>query len=69
VLEGRAKVSGKITEQIKKEAMSVQSLKRVVDPKDCCLAVLFPSDAAKSISGQMISGQMMPIDNYMQQAS
>jgi NAD(P)-dependent dehydrogenase (short-subunit alcohol dehydrogenase family) len=50
--------------------MSVQSLERLVDPKDiAALAVFFASDAAKSISGQMISGQMMPIDNDMQQAS
>lgn len=65
VFEGRAKVSGKTMEQIKKEAMSVQSLKRLVDPKDiAALAVFLASDAAKSISGQM-----MPIDNDMQQAS
>jgi NAD(P)-dependent dehydrogenase (short-subunit alcohol dehydrogenase family) len=65
VFEGRAKVSGKTMEQTKKEAMSVQSLKRLVDPKDiAALAVFLASDAAKSISGQM-----MPIDNDMQQAS
>jgi NAD(P)-dependent dehydrogenase (short-subunit alcohol dehydrogenase family) len=53
VFEGRAKVSGKTMEQIKKEAMSVQSLKRLVDPKDiAALAVLLASDAAKSISGR-----------------
>lgn len=46
--------------------MSVQSLKRLMDPKDmiAALAVFLASDAAKSISGQM-----MPIDNDMQQAS
>ncbi|MDE3109395.1 MAG: SDR family oxidoreductase [Acidobacteriota bacterium] len=65
VFEGRAKVRGKTMEQIKKEAMSVQSLKRLVDPRDvAALAVFLASDAAKSISGQMI-----PIDNDMQQAS
>jgi NAD(P)-dependent dehydrogenase (short-subunit alcohol dehydrogenase family) len=65
VFEGRAKASGKTIEQIKNEAMSVQSLKRLVDPKDiAALAVFLASDAAKSISGQMI-----PIDNDMQQAS
>jgi NAD(P)-dependent dehydrogenase (short-subunit alcohol dehydrogenase family) len=48
-----------------KEAMAVQSLKRLVGPKDiAALAVFLASDAAKSISGQM-----MPIDNDMQQAS
>jgi NAD(P)-dependent dehydrogenase (short-subunit alcohol dehydrogenase family) len=65
VFEGRAKVSGKTMEQIKNDAMSVQSLKRLVDPKDiAALAVFLASDAAKSISGQMV-----PIDNDMQQAS
>lgn len=65
VFEGRAKLSGKPLEQIEKEAMAVQSLKRLVDPKDiAALAVFLASDAAKSISGQMI-----PIDNDMQQAS
>ncbi|HEV2593779.1 MAG TPA: SDR family oxidoreductase, partial [Sphingomicrobium sp.] len=65
VFEGRAKVSGKPIEQIKSEAMAVQSLKRLVDPKDiAALAVFLASDAAKSISGQML-----PIDNDMQQAS
>jgi NAD(P)-dependent dehydrogenase (short-subunit alcohol dehydrogenase family) len=39
--------------------------KRLVDPKDiAALAVFLASGAAKSISGQM-----MPIDNDMQQAS
>jgi NAD(P)-dependent dehydrogenase (short-subunit alcohol dehydrogenase family) len=65
VFEGRAKVSGKTMEQIQKEAMAVQSLKRLVDPKDiAAFAVFLASDAAKSISGQL-----MPIDNDMQQAS
>jgi NAD(P)-dependent dehydrogenase (short-subunit alcohol dehydrogenase family) len=65
VLEGRSKASGKPIEEIKTEAMAVQSLKRLVDPKDiAALAVFLASDAAKSISGQML-----PIDNDMQQAS
>jgi NAD(P)-dependent dehydrogenase (short-subunit alcohol dehydrogenase family) len=65
VFEGRAKVSGKSLDQVKKEAMAVQSLKRMVDPKDiAALALFLASDAAKSISGQML-----PIDNDMQQAS
>jgi NAD(P)-dependent dehydrogenase (short-subunit alcohol dehydrogenase family) len=65
VFEGRAKVSGKPIDEIKTEAMAVQSLKRLVDPKDiAALAVFLASDAAKSISGQML-----PIDNDMQQAS
>jgi NAD(P)-dependent dehydrogenase (short-subunit alcohol dehydrogenase family) len=65
VFEGRAKVSGKSLDQVRKEAMAVQSLKRMVDPKDiAALALFLASDAAKSISGQML-----PIDNDMQQAS
>ncbi len=52
-------------EEIQKEAMSVQSLKRFVDPKDiAALAVFLASDAGKSISGQML-----PIDNDMQATS
>jgi len=43
----------------------VQSIKRLVDPRDiAALAVFLASDAAKSISGQML-----PIDNDMQQTS
>ena len=65
VFEGRAQATGKPMEQIRKEAMAVQSIKRFVDPKDiAALAVFLASDAAKSISGQMI-----PIDNDMQSAS
>jgi NAD(P)-dependent dehydrogenase (short-subunit alcohol dehydrogenase family) len=42
--------------------MSLLSLKRFVDPKDiAALAVFLASDAAKSISGQML-----PIDNDAQ---
>jgi NAD(P)-dependent dehydrogenase (short-subunit alcohol dehydrogenase family) len=45
--------------------MTVQSIKRFVDPRDIAALVIFlASDAAKSISGQML-----PIDNDMQQAS
>jgi NAD(P)-dependent dehydrogenase (short-subunit alcohol dehydrogenase family) len=65
VFEGRAKASGQALEEIKRQAMAVQSLKRLVDPRDiAALAVFLASDAAKSISGQML-----PIDNDMQQAS
>src|ERR1041385_8117167 len=65
VFENRAKASGKSLEQIKKEAMTVQSIKRFVDQRDIAALVIFlASDAAKSISGQML-----PIDNDMQQAS
>jgi NAD(P)-dependent dehydrogenase (short-subunit alcohol dehydrogenase family) len=65
VLEGRAKLSGKALGEVKQEAMSAQSLKRFVDPRDiAALAVFLASDHAKSISGQML-----PIDNDMQKAS
>lgn len=65
VFEGRARVSGKPLEVIEEEAMAVQSIKRLVDPRDiAALAVFLASDSAKSISGQML-----PIDNDMQQAS
>lgn len=65
VFEGRAQAEGKSVDEVAKEAMAVQSLKRMVDPKDIAkLAVFLASDAAKSISGQML-----PIDNDMQQAS
>ena len=65
VLEGRAKVSGRSVGEERESALSTQSLKRFVDPKDiAALAVFLASDAAKSISGQMI-----PIDNDAQMAS
>ena len=65
VFEGRAEQSGKSLDEIKQEAMAVQSIKRLVEPRDiAALAVFLASDAAKSISGQML-----PIDNDMQQAS
>ena len=65
VFEGRAKQSGQSLDETKREAMAVQSVKRLVDPRDiAALAVFLASDAAKSISGQVL-----PIDNDMQQAS
>ena len=65
VFEGRAKATNQTVDEIRKQAMAVQSIKRLVDPKDiAALAVFLMSDAAKSISGQM-----MPIDNDMQSAS
>jgi NAD(P)-dependent dehydrogenase (short-subunit alcohol dehydrogenase family) len=65
VLEGRAKLSGKSIEEEKKTALSIQSFQRFVDPRDIAtLALFLASDAAKSISGQML-----PIDNDSQQAS
>ena len=65
VLESRAQASRQSIEEVRRQAMSVQSIKRMVDPKDiAALAVFLASNAAKSISGQML-----PIDNDMQAAS
>jgi NAD(P)-dependent dehydrogenase (short-subunit alcohol dehydrogenase family) len=62
VFEGRAQATGKSLQEVRQEAMAAQSIKRFVDPKDiAALAVFLASDAAKSISGQLI-----PIDNDMQ---
>jgi NAD(P)-dependent dehydrogenase (short-subunit alcohol dehydrogenase family) len=65
VFEGRSKLSGQPVKDVKEAAMSIQSIKRLVDPRDIvALAVFLASDSAKSISGQML-----PIDNDMQQAT
>lgn len=65
VLKGRANVSGNTVEQERTQAMSIQSLQWLVDPKDIAeLAVFLASDAGKSISGQLL-----PIDNDMQTTS
>src|SRR5581483_9557128 len=62
VFEGRAQATQKPLDEVRKEAMAAQSIKRLVEPKDiAALAVFLASDAAKSISGQML-----PIDNDMQ---
>lgn len=62
VFEGRARATAASIEDVRSEAMAAQSIKRLVDPKDiAALAVFLASDAAKSISGQML-----PIDNDMQ---
>ncbi len=62
VIEARAKLRGRPLEEERADAMSLLSLQSFVDPKDiAALAVFLASDAAKSISGQM-----MPIDNDAQ---
>jgi len=62
VFEGRAQAIGKSVEEIKAISMRNQSLKYLVDPDDiAALAVFLASDAAKSISGQLL-----PIDGDMQ---
>jgi len=64
VLQARARLSGRTVEQERQLALSLQSLKRFVDPEDIgALAVFLASNAAKSISGQMLR-----IDNDRQQA-
>ena len=62
VFQGRAQASGRSLEEEKRIGLASQSLKQLVDPKDiAALAVFLASDAAKSISGQVI-----PIDGDMQ---
>jgi NAD(P)-dependent dehydrogenase (short-subunit alcohol dehydrogenase family) len=62
VLQGRADAEHKPLEEVRAAAMSVQSLKRFVDPKDIAALIVFlTSDAGKSISGQVL-----PIDNDAQ---
>ncbi|MEO8308575.1 MAG: SDR family oxidoreductase [Pseudomonadota bacterium] len=64
VFQGRAQASGRSLEEEKRIGLASQSLKELVDPRDIAqLAVFLASDAAKSISGQVI-----PIDGDMQKA-
>jgi NAD(P)-dependent dehydrogenase (short-subunit alcohol dehydrogenase family) len=64
VFQGRAQISGRSMEEVKAAAMAEQSIKTMIDPKDiAALAVFLASDAAKSISGQVL-----PIDNDRQRA-
>ncbi|WP_040801744.1 SDR family oxidoreductase [Nocardia higoensis] len=58
VLAGRAASTGRSLEEVTADALSIQSIKRFVDPDDiAALAVFLASDHATSISGQTI-----PID-------
>lgn len=62
VFEGRAQASGQTVEEVARLAMTNQSIKRLVDPRDiAALAVFLASDAGKSISGQVL-----PIDGDIQ---
>jgi NAD(P)-dependent dehydrogenase (short-subunit alcohol dehydrogenase family) len=64
VFAGRAQISGRSMQDVMTEAMTAQSIKAMVDPADIAqLAVFLASDAAKSISGQVL-----PIDNDRQRA-
>ena len=62
VFKGRAEASGQSLEEVERAAMANQSIKHLVDPRDiAALAVFLASDAAKSISGQVL-----PIDGDYQ---
>lgn len=64
VFEARAKATGRSIDEVRRDSMAAQSIGRLVDPRDiAALAVFLASDAAKSISGQVL-----PIDNDMQRA-
>lgn len=64
VFAGRAQIGGKTLDEVRAQAMAEQSIKAMIDPKDIAqLAVFLASDAAKSISGQVL-----PIDNDRQRA-
>ena len=64
MFEGRASISGRTTAEERARALAEQSIHDTIDPKDiAALAVFLASDAAKSISGQVL-----PIDNDRQSA-
>jgi|GEM_PF-6430480 len=61
VLQGRADDSGRSLDDVATEALSVQSLKRFVEPDSiAALCVFRASDAAKSISGQAFRSTATP---------
>ncbi len=65
VLAGRAAVSGRSLDEERAGALANQSIKRFVAPAEIgALAVFLASDAARSISGQIV-----PIDGDSQSAS
>lgn len=62
VIQGRADANATTLKEERNAAMSIQSLKRFVEPRDIAALILFlTSDAGKSISGQVL-----PIDNDAQ---
>jgi NAD(P)-dependent dehydrogenase (short-subunit alcohol dehydrogenase family) len=64
VFAGRAQITGMSIEEVRAEAMAAQSIKAMIEPADiAAFAVFLASDAAKSISGQVL-----PIDNDRQRA-
>jgi NAD(P)-dependent dehydrogenase (short-subunit alcohol dehydrogenase family) len=65
VFQGRASITGRTVMQEEAAALANQSIQRFVDPTEIAeLAVFLASDAARSISGQMI-----PVDGDSQSAS
>lgn len=65
VLQGRADAEHKTLEEARAAAMSLQSLKRFVDPADIAALIVFLTSEA----GKSISGQVLPIDNDAQTSS
>ena len=64
VFAGRAEISCKTLAEVRADTMAEQSIKAMIDSKDiAALAAFLASDAAKSISGQVL-----PIDNDRQRA-
>ena len=62
VFEGRAKATGQSMEEVRQMSMANQSIKRLINPRDIAALVVFlASDAATSISGQVL-----PIDGDLQ---
>jgi len=56
VLQGRAEISGRSVEDVTADALSIQSIKRFVEPEEiAALALFLASSNAKSISGQTIA--------------
>jgi NAD(P)-dependent dehydrogenase (short-subunit alcohol dehydrogenase family) len=56
VLQGRAEASGRSLDDVTADALSIQAIKRFVDPNDiAALSLFLASDNAKSITGQTIS--------------
>jgi NAD(P)-dependent dehydrogenase (short-subunit alcohol dehydrogenase family) len=64
VFEGRAQLSGRPIEEIRKEGGKNQSLKEFVDPRDIAAFALFLT----SDHGKTISGQALAMDGDMQKA-
>ena len=56
VLQGRAETSGRTLDEVTADTLSIQAVKRFVDPADiAAMAVFLASERAKSISGQTIA--------------